>query len=77
VAVQPWELELADPASSKLVDSVVSVRADHGRRLVRLTRFTVQTGSLNGTGLALAEGGQVGLRVAPGNVRLLPDDPSV
>ncbi|MBV8940851.1 MAG: ATP-binding cassette domain-containing protein, partial [Solirubrobacterales bacterium] len=42
IAVQPWELELCDPVSTALTDTVVSVRDDHGRLLVRLTKFSLQ-----------------------------------
>jgi ABC-type Fe3+/spermidine/putrescine transport system ATPase subunit len=73
VAVQPWELELCDPASTPLTDLVVSVRDDHGRLLVRLTRFSVQIRPDRNDGPVLAEGQQVGLRAAPDNVRLLSD----
>ncbi|MBV9425144.1 MAG: ABC transporter ATP-binding protein [Solirubrobacterales bacterium] len=76
IAVQPWELELADPASSALTDSVVSVRAERGGLVIRLTRFTIHT-QLDRNGYpAIEEGSTVGLRVSPSNVRVLRPDPS-
>ncbi len=75
VAIHPWELELTDPASSPLTDTVISVRQDRGGLLIRLTRFTVQS-PIGGDGRAdLAAGRAVGLRVMPTNVRLLPSEP--
>jgi molybdate transport system ATP-binding protein len=72
VAVQPWALELCDPGSTRLTDRVLGVRDDRGRWLVRLTRFSVQV-PLEGNGRpAIAEGQLVGLRAAPGDVRLIP-----
>jgi molybdate transport system ATP-binding protein len=65
IAIHPWELKLADPATSPLTDTVLSVRHDRGALLIRLTRLTIQTPS-NANGHALlAEGSTVGLRVAP------------
>jgi ABC-type sulfate/molybdate transport systems ATPase subunit len=71
IAVQPWELELCDPGSSALTDQVVSLRADHGRLLVRLTRFSVQVGAQANGRPAIAEGQVVGLRAAPEDVRVM------
>jgi ABC-type sulfate/molybdate transport systems ATPase subunit len=71
IAVQPWELELCDPASSALTDMVVSVRNDHGRLIVRLTRFSVQMRPESNGRAAIAEGQPVGLRAAPSDVRVL------
>jgi molybdate transport system ATP-binding protein len=71
IAVQPWELELADPKSSGLTDTVTSVRPHRGGLLVRLTRFTVQVALADSGEPALAEGATVGLRVAPADVRVL------
>jgi ABC-type Fe3+/spermidine/putrescine transport system ATPase subunit len=73
IAVQPWELELCDPASTALTDRVVSVRDDHGRRLVRLTRFSVQIGPESNGRPTIVEGQPVGLRAAPGDVRVIVD----
>ncbi len=72
IAIQPWELELGDPESSALVDTVVSVRQDRGGLLVRLTRFTIQDRRAGDVQPAVAEGQSVGVRVAPANVRVLP-----
>jgi ABC-type sulfate/molybdate transport systems ATPase subunit len=74
IAVQPWELELADPASSTLIDTVVSVRADHGGLIVRLTRFTIRAVPAPDDGPTLTEGQPVGLRAAPSDVRVLAFD---
>lgn len=71
IAVQPWELELADPGSSPVTDTVIGVRPDRGGLLVRLTRFTVQVPPGVDGRPALAEGATVGLRAAPGDVRML------
>ncbi len=70
IAVHPWELELADPESSTLSDSVVSVRHDRGGLLIRLTRFTIQTQSQEKGHPAIEEGSTVGLRAAPADVRV-------
>jgi molybdate transport system ATP-binding protein len=72
IAVHPWELELADPASSTLTDTVVSVRYDGGGFLIRLTRFTIQTRAHQNGQPAMTEGSTVGLRADPSNVRVLP-----
>jgi ABC-type sulfate/molybdate transport systems ATPase subunit len=71
IAVHPWELELADPGQCDLIDTVVSVRADQGRLIVRLGRFTIHAPTPNGRDPAIIEGRAVGLRVAPANVRVL------
>ena len=73
VAIHPWELELTDVGSGTLTDTVMSIRRDRGGLLVRLTRFTVQTAPENGHP-AIAEGSTVGLRAAPGDVRVLTAD---
>ena len=70
IAIHPWELELTDAGSSTLTDTVVSIRHDRGRLLIRLTRFTVQASQQNAA-RAIVEGTTVGLRVAPGDVRIL------
>lgn len=71
VAIQPWELELADPRSSSLTDTVVSVRHDHGRLLIRLTRLTIQTEAGTNGPPRVIEGEAVGVRAAPANVRVI------
>ncbi|MGN6168179.1 MAG: sulfate/molybdate ABC transporter ATP-binding protein [Solirubrobacteraceae bacterium] len=76
IAVQPWELKLCDPTSSRLTDWVVSVRRDHGRLLVRLTQFSVQIQPERNGRPVIAEGQQVGLRAAPDAVRVLVNENS-
>lgn len=76
IAVHPWELELADPASSTLTDSVVSVRAERGGLVIRLTRFTIHTQRDQNGYPAIEEGSTVGLRAAPCDVRVLLPEPS-
>lgn len=71
IAVQPWELQLCDPACTALTDRVVSVRDDHGRVLVRLTQFSVQIRPDSNGHPVISEGQQVGLRAAPEDVRVL------
>lgn len=71
VAIQPWELELADPGSSTLTDTVVSVRPDRGGLLIRLTRFTIEAPRAENGRPLVEEGQAVGLRAAPANVRVL------
>jgi molybdate transport system ATP-binding protein len=74
IAIHPWELELTDPATSSLTDDVLSVLPRRGGLLVRLSRFRVDVPSDRLGDLAVAVGSRVGLRVAPGNVRVLPAD---
>jgi molybdate transport system ATP-binding protein len=69
VAVHPWALELTDPGTSPLVDTVVSVRDDRGTQVIRLRRFIVHA-PVNGRP-PVAEGAIVGLRAAPDDVRVL------
>ena len=69
IAVHPWELELADPEASTLTDTVVSVRRDRGALMIRLSRLTVQAAPSH-TPWSLEAGASVGLRAAPGDVRL-------
>jgi ABC-type sulfate/molybdate transport systems ATPase subunit len=71
IAVQPWELKLSPPAYSPLTDTVLGVRDDRGRLLVRLTRFVVQIRPDTNGEPAVAEGQQVGLRAAPDHVRVI------
>jgi molybdate transport system ATP-binding protein len=71
IAVQPWEFELDDPLASSLTDVVVSVRRDRGGLLVRLSRFTLEAALDDRYRFDLLEGQRVGLRVAPGDVRVL------
>jgi hypothetical protein len=69
VAVHPWALELTDPESSPLTDTVLSVHPERGAVVVRLARFTVHVPS-NGHA-PIAAGTTVGLRAAPHDVRVL------
>jgi len=71
IVVQPWELELADPASSMLSDSVLGVHSDHGRLIVRLTRFTIHADPQDVARFALTEGEPVGLQAKPTDIRVL------
>ena len=77
VAIHPWELELDDPWTSALTDTVLSVRHDRGGLLIRLTRFTVHIQPHgDGADPGIAEGAPVGLRAAPADVRVLPLSPA-
>ena len=69
VAVHPWAIELTDPHTSPLTDTVVSIHPDRGALVVRLARFTVHVPS-NGH-VPVAAGAAVGLRAAPEDVRVL------
>jgi ABC-type sulfate/molybdate transport systems ATPase subunit len=71
VVIQPWEVELIPHGESTLSDTVVNARDDHGRLLVRLSRFTVHA---RPAADGLSEGQPVGLRVAPERVRILPTE---
>jgi ABC-type sulfate/molybdate transport systems ATPase subunit len=71
VAVHPWQIELRDPGSCPLRDSVVGVRPHDGGLLVQLRRFTVYAPADAG----VHEGEVVGLRVATGDVRVLAPEP--
>jgi molybdate transport system ATP-binding protein len=71
LAVHPWEVELADPATSSLTDTVIGVRDDRGGLLVRLSRFSVTVPRLANGRAAITVGARVGLRVAPRDVRVL------
>ena len=71
VAVHPWALELTEPRSSPLTDTVVSVHPDRGALVIRLVRFIVHVRA-NG-GALIAEGSTVGLRAAPEDVRVLTE----
>jgi hypothetical protein len=72
VAIQPWELEIEEPGSSALTDTVISVRHERGALTIRLTRFTIQA-SPGTNGVTIFEGQTVGLRAAPQSVRILTD----
>jgi molybdate transport system ATP-binding protein len=71
IAVHPWEIELGDPQSSPLTDTVLSAHPDHGDVLFRLTRFTVRSQSERDVSTAILEGQVVGLTAAPSNVRIV------
>jgi molybdate transport system ATP-binding protein len=76
ISVHPWELELADPETSQLTDTVLSIRPERGGLVIRLTRFTVHTPA-SPNGLApISEGSMVGLRASPGDVRVLAPAPT-
>jgi molybdate transport system ATP-binding protein len=69
VAVHPWAIELTDPQTSPLTDTVLSVHPDRGVLVVRLARFTVHVRA-NGEA-PIVVGSTVGLRAAPEDVRVL------
>jgi molybdate transport system ATP-binding protein len=71
ISIHPWELELTDPETSTLADSVLTVRPDRGGIQIRLTRFRVHTQADQNGQPAIAEGATVGLTTAPANVRVL------
>ena len=73
IAIQPWELALADPQSSALTDRVVSVHRDRGALLIRLERFTIRTRAEDDPRHPITEGSTVGLLVAPADVRVLSE----
>jgi molybdate transport system ATP-binding protein len=66
VAVHPWQLELADPSTCRLTDTVVGIQRDGGVTKVRLARFMIHTSGVN-----LSEGASVGVRAAPADVHVL------
>jgi molybdate transport system ATP-binding protein len=77
VAVHPWALEVTEPRGCGLTDTVLAVRPERGALVVRLARFTVHVAA-NGNGRPpLEPGATVGLRAAPGDVRVLPTGGSV
>jgi ABC-type sulfate/molybdate transport systems ATPase subunit len=71
VAVHPWALEVTDPGTSPLTDTVLSVHPERGALIIRMERFTVHVPS-NGAA-PIAAGATVGLRAAPHDVRVLRD----
>jgi molybdate transport system ATP-binding protein len=75
VAVQPWQLVPLPPERSELADTILSVRRDRGRLLVRCQRVTVDADPSQFEGLSLAPGNMLGLRADPEHVRVL-DGPS-
>jgi molybdate transport system ATP-binding protein len=72
IAVHPWQLELADPDTCDLTDTVLSVRQDRGGLTIRLTRFTVDVPSGDNGHAAVTVGSIVGLRAPPEAVCVLP-----
>jgi ABC-type sulfate/molybdate transport systems ATPase subunit len=71
IAIHPWAIELTDPGTSTLADTVLTVRSDRGGVVIRLTRLTVRApANLNGRTQVHA-GDVVGLRVAPRDVCVL------
>ncbi len=80
IAVAPWDLQLDDPGSASLTDTVLGVVPERGALAIRLTRFTVRTPPI-GTRPAPGRGQIVGLRVAPQDVHVLapcaPPQPTV
>jgi molybdate transport system ATP-binding protein len=76
IAVHPWDMVLSDPASSSLIDTVVSIVPVGGNVVTRLTRFAVQTGADRSEGPTLVPGQVVGLSVTPSKVRVFADGPT-
>lgn len=72
LAIQPWAIELTDPAAGSLTDRVVSVREDRGTVMVRLTRLTAHIHPSADGHPYLAENALVGVRAAPEDIHLLP-----
>jgi molybdate transport system ATP-binding protein len=70
IAIHPWELELADPVTSSLTDTVLSVRQDRGALVIQLTRLTIQTQRTTNGHAPVSEGSLVGVRVAPHDVHV-------
>jgi molybdate transport system ATP-binding protein len=70
IAAYPWELELADAATSPLTDTVLSVRHDRGGLMIRLTRFTIHAQPNRNGAASVTEGSIVGLRAAPRDVHV-------
>ncbi|MDQ2895528.1 MAG: ABC transporter ATP-binding protein [Actinomycetota bacterium] len=70
IAIHPWELELANAETSTLTDTIVSVRQDRGALIIRLTRVTLQAEPIDNGQRSLEPGTTVGLRAAPGDVRV-------
>jgi molybdate transport system ATP-binding protein len=75
VAVHPWQVELADPDTCSVTDTVISVRHDRGGLTIRLTRFTIEAPSSDNGCAPVTEGSIVGLQVAPHDVHVLPAAP--
>ncbi len=69
VAIHPWQLQLTDPSTSRLTDTIVGVHQDGGSRRIRLTRFTIHAPA-NGQ-VPLTEGDLVGLGALPEHVHVL------
>ncbi len=74
IAVHPWALELADPATSPLTDTVVNVRQDRGALIVRCTRLTIQCSLSSNRHASITPASVLGIRAAPGDVRVLNPD---
>jgi ABC-type sulfate/molybdate transport systems ATPase subunit len=74
IAVHPWELELADPLTSDVVETITAVHRDRGGVMIRLQRFVLQVRDDARPAASLRCGAQVGLRVAPEHVRVLEAD---
>ncbi len=72
LAVDPWAVQLVDPGGCELTDTVVSVRPERGATLVRLTRLTAKLPLGGNGGPPVAAGAQVGVSIAPQDVRVLP-----
>jgi molybdate transport system ATP-binding protein len=71
ICIQPWALELIEPQTSQLTDTVVSVRPDRGGLVIRTTRFTIHAPASPNGRTPISEGALVGLHAAPNDVRVL------
>ncbi len=72
IAIQPWELSLAEPGTAALTDRVVDVHHDRGALVVRLERVTVRVTADADGGPQPIAGQLLGLGVASRCVRVLP-----
>jgi molybdate transport system ATP-binding protein len=72
IAIQPWELSLAEPGTAALTDRVVDVHHDRGALIVRLERVTVRVAVDANGGPHPVAGQLLGLGVAPRCIRVLP-----
>jgi ABC-type Fe3+/spermidine/putrescine transport system ATPase subunit len=75
VAIHPWELHLADPTTSDVIDTVMDVRRDRGGVAIRLARFTVHASLREYVPATVSPGSTVGLQAAPDKVHVVESAP--